>query len=113
LFVIVNNRLFSQDDTFELNQKMERIADEIIDLDWSLANQLVQMERERFKDIEELLDQAQNDNHTINLDLSQLIILILNILWVEPTQDELKRILRVYNNAEEIGELCSFLLNRK
>jgi hypothetical protein len=71
------------------------------------------MERERFKDIEELLDQAQNDNHTINLDLSQLIILILNILWVEPTQDELKRILRVYNNAEEIGELCSFLLNRK
>jgi tetratricopeptide (TPR) repeat protein len=113
LFVIVNNRLFSQDDTFELNQKMERIADEIIDLDWSLANQLVQMERERFKDIEELLDQAQNDNHTINLDLSQLIILILNILWVEPTQDELKRILRVYNSAEEIGELCSFLLNRK
>jgi len=113
LFVIVNNRLFSQDDTFELNQKMERIADEIIDLDWSLANQLVQMERESFKDIEELLDQAQNDNHTINLDLSELLILILNILWVEPTQDELKRILRVYNSAEEIGELCSFLLNRK
>ncbi|MEA1884887.1 MAG: tetratricopeptide repeat protein [Thermotogota bacterium] len=113
LFVIVNNRFFSQDDTLELNQKMERIADEIIDLDWSLANQLVQMEREVFKDIEELLDQAQKDNHTISLNLTELIILIMNILWVEPTQEELKRILRVYNSAEEIGELCSFLLNRK
>ena len=71
------------------------------------------MEREVFKDIEELLDQAQKDNHTISLDLNELIILIMNILWVEPTQDELKRILRVYNSAEEIGELCSFLLNRK
>jgi len=114
LFVLVNDGIFFHDDTHELNQNMERIADEIIDLDWSLANQLVQLEREAFKDIEELLDQAQmKEGYTSNLDLTELIILILNILWVEPTQEELKRIFRVYNNADEIGELCSFLLNRK
>ncbi len=114
LFVLVNDGLFFHDDTHELNAYMERIADEIIDLDWPLANQLVQLEREAFKDIEALLDEAQiNDEKLINPDLTELIILILNILWVEPTQEELKRIFRVYNNAEEISELCTFLLNRK
>lgn len=113
LFVLFNEGLFSQEDTQELNQNMERIADEIIDLDWPLANRLVQMGREAFKDVEELLDQAQmTEESERKPELSELIILILNLLWIEPTQEELKRILRVYNNSEEIGELCSFLLKR-
>lgn len=114
LFVLINEGIFTEKDTNELSQNMERIADEIIDLDWSLANQIVQTERETFKDVEELLEQAQKPNiKSKKLILSELIILILNLLWVEPTQNELKEILKVYNNAEEIYELCSFLLNRK
>ncbi len=114
LFLLINEGLFSADDTHEFSQNMERIADEIIDLDWSLSNQLVQIDREAFKDIEELLDQAQTSGKKNRiLALSEWIVLILNLLWVEPTQEELKDILKVYNNAEEIGALCSYLLNRK
>ncbi len=114
LFVIVNEGLFSSDDTLEVSSRLERIADEIIDLDWQLSNQLVQSGKEDFMDIEDLEEKSKSINKTEqDIGMSELVFLILNLLWVEPTDDELVQILRVYNKSDEIEELCSFLLNRE
>ncbi|HPF17315.1 MAG TPA: tetratricopeptide repeat protein [Thermotogota bacterium] len=114
LFVLNTDSFVFFDEHSDPNEWMERIADEIIDLDWSLANQLVQTGRESFMDMEELLERSQSQpEQSQNLDLSGLILLVLNVLWIEPTEEERLTFLKVYHQFEPINELCSFYLNKK
>jgi len=113
LFIVVNEMLFMGEDEVELSLIMERIADEIMDLDWALSQWLVRADKEMFKDVQELVETSATEKKQIEDNQKDVIILIMNILWVEPTQSELRNILKAYNHSEEIEELCLFLLNRQ
>jgi len=114
LFVLTTDRFVFFDEQNDPNEWMERIADEIIDLDWPLASRLVQTGRESFMDMEELLERSRSlPKQSKEPDLAELILLVLNILWIEPTEDELKTFLRGYHQFEEINDLCLFFLNKK
>jgi tetratricopeptide (TPR) repeat protein len=97
---------------FSFEEVRERIVDEIMEMDWMLARELVEIDKDIFRDIEELKsDQLQFNS------LKDLLITILNVLWIEPTSNELDLLLGLNDKdlenrseREAVKELCLFLL---
>ncbi|HPJ88650.1 MAG TPA: tetratricopeptide repeat protein [Thermotogota bacterium] len=99
-------------ETFSFDTIKDRLVDELTDLDWTLAREMVEIDRNIFRDVEELGSEQLKFNS-----LKDLLITILNVLWIEPTEAELNILLEINEqnegNIEEreaVKELCLFLL---
>ena len=111
IFIILSEEI--NEGVFSFETVKERIVDELMDMDWSLAREMVEVDRDILRDVEELGNEQLQFNT-----LKDLLITILNVLWIEPTEAELDILLEINENGkgnieerEAVKELCLFLLN--
>jgi len=90
-----------------LETEKEELVETLVDIDWQLTERLARLDRDSFKDYDDLLEEPLDIG-----DHKNLMMLILNLLWIQPDEAEIGEIASVYDNAKPLEELLLQILKK-